>query len=319
MPIEYWLFSQTKTTGQLPERGEVQRLVERALVHRAIAEERDGDALFLLILDGEAETGGDGELGADDGLAADEVVLGAVHVHRAALALAAPRRLAQQLGHDDARLHTFQDGVAVLAVAADDVILRAQRGDDAHAAGLLPDVEVQEAADPAERVFLGGLVLEATDQRHLVVHVEQLLACQPAEGDLPYGHVSCLLTRPYWATPCRCFPHCLLPNDAVMTSCVARCYKRGRLWAGFRLAYLDRSDRRHEKARPLHGSRAASLGLPEHISGGVVATPWIANGFRMRTSRVRLACASPTVPYKPAVRLLPRVIPALAVRRGSRR
>jgi hypothetical protein len=27
--------------------------------------------------------------------------------------------------------------------------------------------------------------------------------------------------------------------------------------------------------------------LPEHISGGVVATPWIANGFRMRTSRVR--------------------------------
>ena len=154
---------------------------------------------------------------------------------------------------------------------------------------------------------------------HAVVHAEQLLACQPAEGGLPYGHVSCLLTRPYWATPCCCFPHCLLPNDAVMTSCVARCYKRGRLWAGFRLAYLDRSDRRHEKARPLHGSRAASLGLPEHISGGVVATPWIANGFRMRTSRVRLACASPTVPYKPAVRLLPRVIPALAVRRGSRR
>src|SRR5690349_23615411 len=47
------------------------------------------------------------------------------------------------------------------------------------------------------------------------------------------------------------------------------------------------SDRRREKARPLHGSRAASLGLPEHIVGGVIATPWIADGFRMRTSYVR--------------------------------
>ena len=92
-----------KDDRELPERGEVQRLVKRALVHRAIAEERDGDTPFLLILDGEAQTSGDGELGADDGLAADEVVLGAVHVHRATLALAAPRRLAQELCHDGGR------------------------------------------------------------------------------------------------------------------------------------------------------------------------------------------------------------------------
>src|SRR5690348_13378948 len=131
----------------------------------------------------------------------------------------------------------------MLAVAADDVVLRAQRRDDAHAAGLLPDIEVQEATDPAERVFLGGLVLEATDQRHLVVHLEQLLARQPTEGDLSYGHVSCLLLAPRWATPCRCLPHVLLPNDAVMTSCVARSYKRGRLRTGLALVHLDTPDR----------------------------------------------------------------------------
>ena len=57
----------------------------------------------------------------------------------------------------------------VLAITAHDVIGWLQRGDGADAAGLLPDIEVQEAADLAEGIFFGRLLFEAPDQHHLIV------------------------------------------------------------------------------------------------------------------------------------------------------
>ncbi len=176
--------------GQLPQRGQVQRLVERAFIHRAIAKEGQRDIALLLILDAEAHAGGDDELRADDGLAAQQPMLGAVHVHRAALAATTAGHFAVQLCHDSAWLDTLGDGMPVLAIAAEDVIGRAQRGDGPHASRLLADVQVEEAADLAQGVGLASLLFELPDERHLVVQPEQLLAAQTCEGRLTNGHVS---------------------------------------------------------------------------------------------------------------------------------
>ena len=115
-----------KTTGSF-QRPQIQRLMERALIHRAVAEHDERDAALVLVLDGEADARADDKLRADDGLAADQVVLVAIHVHRAALALAAPGGLAEELGHHHLRIDAFENGVAMLAVAAGDVIAGRKR------------------------------------------------------------------------------------------------------------------------------------------------------------------------------------------------
>src|SRR5581483_5100876 len=50
---------------QLPERGEVRRLVEPALVRGAVAEERDGNLIGTELLRGERGAGRDGDAAAD--------------------------------------------------------------------------------------------------------------------------------------------------------------------------------------------------------------------------------------------------------------
>src|SRR5438034_4698575 len=55
--------------------GHVHRLVERADVHRAVAEVADGDALALLVAQRVRGAGGEGEVAADDAVAAVKAVL----------------------------------------------------------------------------------------------------------------------------------------------------------------------------------------------------------------------------------------------------
>jgi hypothetical protein len=66
--------------------------------------------------------------------------------------------------------------VAVVAVAGEDVVVRPQGRERADGDRLLPDVEMTEAADLAERVRLGRLLLEAADENHLVEHLQKGLA-----------------------------------------------------------------------------------------------------------------------------------------------
>src|SRR6185437_12722120 len=109
-----------------------------------------------LILVAERDARADGKLRADNRLTANQAVLSAIHVHRAALALADAGRLAKEFGHDGLRVHAPDNGLPMLAVAADDVVRRAQGAERADPAGLLPDIEMQEAANLAEGIFLGG-------------------------------------------------------------------------------------------------------------------------------------------------------------------
>ena len=75
---------------------------------------------------------------------------------------------AEQLGHHGARSHAARERLAVVAVRRDDVVVGAERREHAGAHRLLPDVQVAEAADLAERVRLGAALLEAALEQHRV-------------------------------------------------------------------------------------------------------------------------------------------------------
>jgi len=106
-------------------------------------------------------------MGADDRVAAQEVRRLVEEVHRAALTVAEPVAAPEQLGHDPTRVGALRQTVAVLAVRRDRVVVGAQHGRRADGHRLLADIQVEEAADLAERVALRSLLLEATDQHHL--------------------------------------------------------------------------------------------------------------------------------------------------------
>ena len=123
-----------------------------------------------LILDREADPRGEGHVAADDPMAAHEPLRRVEQVHRAALALRAAGGLAVQLGHRRLGGDAPGQRLPVLAVGADDVIVRAQRAERARRHGFLTDVEMAEPADLAERVRLRRLFFEAADQQHLAQH-----------------------------------------------------------------------------------------------------------------------------------------------------
>jgi hypothetical protein len=71
--------------------------------------------------------------------------------------------------------------VHVLAVGGHHVVVGPLRVDGADGHGLLPDVQVAEAADLAQGVRLGRLFLEAARQQHVVHHLAQLVGLQPLQ------------------------------------------------------------------------------------------------------------------------------------------
>ena len=149
--------------------------MEGAVVHRGFAEIADRDLLRFPILGSEGEPGCERDVPSHDAVAAHEAAPGVEQVHRPALALGGTRGLAEQLGHDRARRHAASQRVPVLAVGADDVVVRSQRGDTAYRDRLLPDVEMAETADLAEAVGFAGLLLEPADEHHLSEPAARLL------------------------------------------------------------------------------------------------------------------------------------------------
>src|SRR3954469_5658425 len=151
---------------QLPQRGEVERLAERALVRGAVAELAEHGVLGLLVVGAEPEADRDGEVAADDPVAAHEAALEVEHVHRAAVALRDAVDAAEELGHDVVRARAAHDRVAVRAVGRDEVVAVSHRARGADDRGLLADREMEEAADLGLRVHLPRALLEAADEHH---------------------------------------------------------------------------------------------------------------------------------------------------------
>ena len=148
-------------------RGEVERLVEGALVDRAIAEVAEAAAFAAEVFEAVGEAEAERGLAGDDAVAAPEVLVRREEVHRAALAFRAAGLFAEHFRHALVHAHADGEGVAVVAVGGDEVVIRPAERDGADGDGFLADVEVEEAADFAALVVFQAGLLEAADADHL--------------------------------------------------------------------------------------------------------------------------------------------------------
>ena len=151
----------------MPDRGQVERLVEGADVGGALPQLDKHAIRLALVVERQRDADCDRQLAADDAPASQEVPLDVEQVHRAAVAAGHARRLAEQLGHDAVRLGPHGQGRAVVAIAREHVVARLERIDGADVGRLLADGEMAVAADARAGVLLLRALLEAADQQHL--------------------------------------------------------------------------------------------------------------------------------------------------------
>src|SRR5690606_8780835 len=175
---------------QVPDGSHVQRLVERALVGRTVAEHHNADLVGTAQLDAQADAYGDGDAAADNAVRAEVVALDVRNVHRAAAPPAEARLLAHELGHRrlDVVAAPPGDNVPVAAVVVEQVVIAGtQRVGRAHRRGFLPDAQVHRAVNLAEGVQLLGLLLERADGPHDLQHLARpLLADLGKQGFRPF-------------------------------------------------------------------------------------------------------------------------------------
>ncbi len=94
--------------------------------------------------------------------------------HGAAPALAAAGGFAEKLGHNGLAVQAPGQGLAVVPVVGDDVILGLQVGNGPHGNGFFATVNVEEPLDIPPGVLALRLSLELPDQLHLVVKFQEL-------------------------------------------------------------------------------------------------------------------------------------------------
>jgi hypothetical protein len=174
--------------GQVPQLRQVQRLVELAFRHRAVAEETGRDTVLAGHLVGQRKPTGQRQAAAHDGIAAVELRRGIEQVHRPAAPAGTALRLAVHLGHDGGHRDTAHQRLAVFAIGCDDPVAIGQDRDDPGRDRLLPVIEMQEAADLLLRVKLRAFVLEFADADHVSEQVQNMGPVEMRFVD--HGHVS---------------------------------------------------------------------------------------------------------------------------------
>ena len=143
--------------------------MECPFVDRSVAEEAEAHLVGLSQADAVGHARRHGQVTPDDPVAAEVAARHVVEMHAAALAPADASGLAAQLGEQGARIGPTRQGVAMVAVGRDEVVVGAQQAHGPHTDGLLADVEVQEAADLPFDVELRAALLEASDEEHRTV------------------------------------------------------------------------------------------------------------------------------------------------------
>src|SRR5207248_2824894 len=135
--------------GELPEAGDVEGFVEGALIDGTVSEEGEADAAGLFVPAGEGCAGAEGDLSADDSVAAEVADVGLKIMHRAPFAFGATVGSSEEFGHGDTGFHAEGEGMAVIAVAIDEIVLALLVDRcDADGDGFLAGIEVAETADP---------------------------------------------------------------------------------------------------------------------------------------------------------------------------
>ena len=134
---------------RLLHRGEVQPLVEAAVVGGAVAEEGDADVVGPALPGAHADADGMADAGSDDAVGAEQPDRAVVEMHGAAAAAADAVRLAEQLGHDAAGIGALGERMAVAAMRRGHPVGRPQMRADADARRFLADD--RDAGSPASR------------------------------------------------------------------------------------------------------------------------------------------------------------------------
>ena len=157
--------------GDLPELRHVQRLVERADVRRAVAEESESDTRLAAHLECKRCAGDLRQPAADHRVRTEVAALDVVEVHRAAVSVRAPFLLAVQLGHQLVGMRALRERVPMGAVGRRDHIAVLERAAHADGARLLADRDMEEAGKLARAEALLHLLLETADEQHLAQDV----------------------------------------------------------------------------------------------------------------------------------------------------
>src|SRR5437868_4938163 len=93
-------------------------------------------------------------------------------MHRTAEAARTTGVLAKKLGHAGIGAGAAGEGVGVIAISGDDVIIEAGGGDGAGDNRFLPDIKMTKTADLLRLILLAGAFLEAPDEQHQPEHLD---------------------------------------------------------------------------------------------------------------------------------------------------
>ena len=176
---------------ELPDGGEVQGLVEGALCHGAVTEERHGHAAVGAQLRCRRRPRRDRHAGGNNAVGPEDADPRVGDVHGAAAAAVRALVLAHQLREHPGRLQALGQTVAVAAVGRGDHVRRAQGPAGTDGGGLLPGGEVDEAGDLTVPVERGHAFLEAADQQHPALHLHEVHRREIGGSRAIDGHQTC--------------------------------------------------------------------------------------------------------------------------------
>lgn len=74
--------------------------------------------------------------------------------------------------------------MSMVAIGADDIVIRPERSDGSHGDRLFTDIEVEKPGDLGKRVHLRRLLFKSADQQHLAIQGTQIVLVH-------VGHYAC--------------------------------------------------------------------------------------------------------------------------------
>src|ERR1700720_983846 len=138
-----------------------------ALVDCAIPKITEAASAEPFVLEPEGEAQAERRLAADDPMTTPVILVRGEEMHRAPLAFGAPCGLAEELRHTGFHVHANGQGVSVVAVGGDDVVIVPQKRDRADSDSLLARVKMEKATHFSQVVIFERGLLEPPDPEHL--------------------------------------------------------------------------------------------------------------------------------------------------------
>src|SRR5262245_7778997 len=149
--------------GQFPDARQVEAFVKRAVIHRAIAEERDRDVIRFHQLETVARARRLKNARPDDAAGSHQTDLWREQMHGAASTAGATRLATVKLGEKLARIESLGQRMAMSAMRAEDHVVLPKMRANADRNGLLPDVSVTRAVDESALMRLGQPLFAKAD------------------------------------------------------------------------------------------------------------------------------------------------------------